>query len=63
MNDLLIYDNGACKISMVNIDGFIRYEVKPQNKNYGTCIVKGIYTAIDIAKRISKHERKFDKLR
>ena len=63
MNDLIIYDNGVCKIAMVLINGFIRYEVRPENKNYGTCTVNMIYTAIDIAKRISKRERKFDKMR
>lgn len=63
MNDLIIYDNGKCKIARVFIDGFIRYEVRPENKNYGTCTVNGIYTAIDIAKRICKRERKNDKLR
>lgn len=63
MKDLIIYDNGACKIAMVFIDGFVRYEVRPENKNYGTCTVNKVYTGIDIAKRISKRERKFDKLR
>lgn len=62
MNELLIFDNGKCQVFWCIIDGYVRYEVRPRNKKYGTLRTRNIDTAVDIADRICKHENKQNKL-